>query len=280
MRTLVALIRLLRPLNLLITVVGVLLGAALSSAPAFIVDLGAVVLAAASALAIAAGGNALNDVYDADIDFVNRPSRPIPSGLVSSETARIIWITATLFGVGAAAFVSSIHLTLAFLATVLLFTYSRYLKRMPFVGNLAIAAVVALAIVYGGWAVGSPVPSLVGAAFAALTTFAREIVKDIEDLEGDARAGARTAPVAFGVGVPRVAASATLILTVVLTPLPFLLMDYSPLFLFLMLTADAFLLRALWLMPSTPDEAAPASAWLKGAMLAGIAALFAAGAIR
>ena len=280
MQTLAALLRLLRPLNLLLTVVGVLLGAALSSAPAFIVDLGSVALAALSALAIAAGGNAVNDVYDRDIDLVNRPSRPIPSGLVSVEAARIVWITASLLGISAAAFVSSIHLSTAILAAVLLYTYSRFLKRMPFVGNLSIALVVALAIVYGGWAVGSPVPSLVGAGFAALTTFAREIVKDIQDMEGDARVGARTAPVALGVGAPRTVASATLILTVIVTPLPFLLMDYSPLFLFLMLAADAFLLRALWLMPSTSDEAAPASAWLKGAMLAGIAALFAAGAMR
>ena len=207
---------------------------------------------------------------------MNRPERPIPSGRISLDVARTVAIASTAFGLVLAAMVSLVHFTLALAAATLLFAYSRSLKSRPFVGNAVVATVVGLVIVYGGWAAGSPAATLVGAGFAFLTTFAREIVKDIEDLEGDRSVGARTAPVAYGVAPSRLVAAGILALTVILTPLPFLLMDYSPLFLLFMLAADMMLLRSIWILPVEPREAHRASAWLKGAMVVGIAALFAA----
>lgn len=278
MRRAAAYVRLVRPVNLLITASGVLLGGALSMgdrlpAVPFVDDLA---LACASAVLIAAGGNCINDVFDFRIDAVNRPERPLPSGAVRPRTANVLWLAMTAAGVAVAAFVSAAHLIIALIAAVLLYSYSAHLKRTPFAGNVTVAFVVGLAVIYGGWAVGSPAPAYVAAGFAFLTTFARELIKDVEDVAGDREIGARTAPIVYGLQTVRRAAASILILTVLLTPIPFLAMDYGRLFLFLVLLADLILLRVIWLLPHAPHEARDASAWLKTAMVAGLAALFAA----
>ena len=273
-----AYLRLLRPVNLLITAVGVYLGGALAlhdilPDERFVYELAA---ACVSAVLIAAGGNCINDLLDAAIDAVNRPDRPLPSGRVSPAAARGIWAGTTLVGLLVSAFVSLAHLGMAIIAAALLFAYSARFKGAPFAGNLIISFLVALAIVYGGWAVGSPAEAYIAASFAFLTTFSRELVKDVQDLPGDRAAGTRTAPIVYGVHTVRAVAAAALIITVLLTPIPFLAMDYGQLFLLLVLVADLMLLRVIWLLPHSPAEAGDASAWLKVAMVAGIAALFAA----
>ena len=85
-------------------------------------------------------------------------------------------------------------------AAVLLFVYSRFWKRALLVGNLVVAALIAAVLLYGGWAVGAPEAAGVGAFFAFLTTLAREIVKDVEDVPGDAAADARTLAVVIDEG--------------------------------------------------------------------------------
>ena len=273
-----AYLRLVRPVNLLITAAGVYLGGALAFSEA-VPDapfLGALVASCVSAMLIAAGGNCINDVFDIEIDAMNRPDRPLPSGLVSPAAARGIWAGSTLGGLLLGAFVSLAHLAMAAVAAALLFAYSARIKRAPFAGNGIIALLVGLAVVYGGWTSSSPAPAYIAAGFAFLTTFSRELVKDVQDLPGDRSAGARTAPIVYGVDTSRAVAASALIITVLLTPIPFLALDYGQLFLFLVLVADLMLLRVIWLLPDSPREASDASAWLKGAMVAGIAALFAA----
>lgn len=278
MRRAAAYFRLVRPVNLLITAAGVLLGGALSMGDRltevpFVDELA---FACASAVLIAAGGNCINDVFDVRIDAVNRPARPLPSGDVQPRAAHGLWLALTAAGVAIAAFISAVHLLISLIAAVLLYAYSAHLKRMPFAGNVTVAIVVGLVVIYGGWAVGSPAPAYVAAAFAFLTTIARELIKDVEDVAGDRAVGARTAPIVYGLRTVRRAAASVLILTVLLTPIPFLTMDYGRLFLFLVLLADLILLRVIWLLPHTPHEARDASAWLKTAMVAGLVALFAA----
>ena len=281
MQTLFAYFRLIRPLNLAITLIGVALGGVLAAGFSVLAPNpdDELMLAALAAVLIAAGGNAINDLYDEEIDRLNRPYRPLPSGRVSRAGVRIVWLSFTAIGVGLSTLISVPHLLMAVVAAVILYFYSSMLKATAFVGNFAVSILVALALVFGGWAVDAPGATLVGAAFAFLTTFARECVKDIEDLHGDTRGGVRTAAGTYGVAATRRGAAAALLTTILLTPVPFLLLQYSPLYLLLVLVADVLLLRAIWLLPRQPEEAGVASAWLKGAMAAGMAALFAADAV-
>jgi geranylgeranylglycerol-phosphate geranylgeranyltransferase len=143
------------------------------------------------------------------------------------------------------------------------------------VGNLIVALVLGLALVYGGWMLGPLGPVLVGAAFAFLTTLAREITKDVEDAEGDAAAGARTLPVMYGSDTALRIVLVILIITLLLTPLPYFLLDFVGLYLLAMLVTDALLLRACWLLSGSRPEAhaRPVSNVLKSAMATGMVAL-------
>lgn len=273
-----AYLRLIRPANLALMAVGVLLGGTLAAEGqlAYSENVRALLTASIAAVLVGAGGNSINDVFDHRIDAINRPDRPLPSGTVSVGAARGLWVVTTVLGIIIAASVSLAHFAVAVLAALLLYVYSARLKRQPFAGNALISFVVALSIIFGALAIGRPAAAYVAAGFAFLMTFARELVKDIDDQDGDRRHGARTAPIVFGTSTTRLVAAAVIILTVLLTPIPFLVMEYGPLFLFIVLFADLMLLRVVWLLPRSPQNGRAASTWLKTAMVVGLAALFAA----
>jgi geranylgeranylglycerol-phosphate geranylgeranyltransferase len=284
---LLRLLRLLRPLNFAMFLAGVALGALLAAGPAAFAGgaLGRVLTAMASAALVGGAANAVNDVYDLEIDRVNRPDRPLPSGAVPVRAAWGLWATLSLLGVALGARVSPLHGGVALASAALLWAYSARLKRAPGWGNLAVAVVLALAIVYGGLAPGGGLGAAwLGAAFAFLTTLAREAVKDVEDASGDAAGGARTLPLVWG--RRRTAALALLVVAVTLFALPvpaFVGLDAS--FLAFVLPAAACLLGAAWALLAAGAEAAGeddgawrrgaarASAWLKGAMVFGVVAL-------
>lgn len=274
--------RLVRPLNVILVLALVVLGGVLTGGTTFLQDGGApsLALAALSAALLLAAGNSINDFFDIDVDRVNRPSRPLPSGRVSQRTAVWIWAGGTASGILLSFWLSTVHFILAAAAALLLYAYSAMLKRVPLMGNLVVALIVTLALFYGGLTVGPPAPLLGAAVFAFLTTVAREIVKDVQDLQGDARVGARTLPLVVGVDAAVRLGTLILALTVTLTPLPFLLYDYSSLYLLIVLAADLLMLRVIWIlqMPQPQTRAGRASGLLKGAMLLGIVALAVAGA--
>ncbi|MDX1419692.1 MAG: UbiA family prenyltransferase [Rubricoccaceae bacterium] len=287
LRTAAALLRLLRPLNFALFLAGVALGALLAGGAAAFAGgvVGRVLLAMASAALIGGAANAVNDVYDLAIDRVNRPRRPLPSGLVSVRAAWALWAVLTGLGVVLGGLVSPLHGALAAGSAALLWAYSARLKRSPGWGNLAVAAVLGLAILYGGLAAhASPGAAWLGAAFAFLTTLAREVVKDIEDAAGDAAEGARTLPLRWGRRPAAAFALVLIFVTLFALPVP-AFAGLGTVFLALALPVAAALLGAAWALlaadaaaPTDADAvwrtgAARASAWLKGAMVVGVVAL-------
>jgi geranylgeranylglycerol-phosphate geranylgeranyltransferase len=273
------LVRLVRPLNIVLFFAGVTLGGVLAGGAEAFEDGGRLVLAMLSAACIGAGANAINDVFDLEIDRVNRPGRPLPAGAVSVGAARALWAVSSALGIGLGAALSAWHLGLAVFAVLLLYGYSAWLKRTPFVGNLVVALILGLAIVYGGLAV---TPTgwdvlLLGAGFAVGSTLAREVAKDIEDMVGDAAEGARTLPLVAGPGVAVGVVVGVVGVTLAGFPLA-LPAGLGADFFALGLPAAGLLLAAAWALLGASDEtlerrAGRASALLKGAMLAGILAL-------
>ena len=150
---------------------------------------------------ITAAGNVINDYYDAEIDAVNRADRPIPSGQVSRHAAA--WYAAILFGTGIAAslFTNGICIAFAIINSLLLVVYAARLKSMPLVGNVAVAYLSGGMFLFGGAFAG--IDGLIHLVPIAVMTFlammARELLKDAEDMEGDAAGGASTFPLRFGV---------------------------------------------------------------------------------
>ncbi|MEP0546698.1 MAG: geranylgeranylglycerol-phosphate geranylgeranyltransferase [Rhodothermales bacterium] len=263
---------------------GVALGGLLAAGPsAFVGSEGrALALATASAALIGAGANAINDVFDVEIDRVNRPDRPLPAGVLSVGAARVFWGLTSGAGVGLSAWLSPLHVAIAVGSVALLYGYSARLKRTALFGNLAVAAVLGLAILYGGLAVSPAAWSvpLLGAAFAFGSTLAREVAKDIEDAVGDATGGARTLPLVAGPQIAVWVAVAAVGATLASFPLA-LVAGLGADFFALGLPAAGLLLAAAWALLGAPNallrrRAGRASALLKAAMVAGILALAAA----
>ena len=267
---------LLRPLNLVIAAAGVALGGLLVGGGWPGAEAGRRLLVAAlSAVLIGGGANALNDLFDLAIDRVNRPRRPLPAGRATPVVAKGLWVALSAAGVALSFALSAAHVAMALFAALALFAYSAWLKRRGLAGNVLVALVLGLALVYGGWAVGPPEAALVGAAFAFLTTLAREITKDLEDVRGDAAAAAQTLPLRYGPRRAADVAALVVALAVALTPLPFLALGYGGLYLGLVLFAVVPLLVALRLLLTSDPVASAyrASAALKWSMVLGLVAL-------
>ncbi len=165
---------------------------------------------------IAAGGNVVNDLYDVEIDKINKPQRRIIAKSVSVEDAYRLYFI--LVGIGAliALFLAynlgRISLFLIYpIAVGMLWSYSRWFKRLPLSGNLIVSfftGCIPLILLVPEWKnVISPgfrtsfyLFTIFGFAyFAFITNLIREIVKDLEDLEGDKAHGAITIPAALGI---------------------------------------------------------------------------------
>ena len=167
-----------------------------------------------------AGGNTINDYFDYEIDRINRPERPLPRGAMSRKAA--FWYAMILFAIGLflAALINTYALVLAVVAYVTMFLYAWKLKPMPFIGNLAVAGLTGATPLYGAVAVGKIGLAGTLALCAFLVNVAREVVKDIEDFDGDVAKGARTLPILWGKRRAAYVGATFAVLTVVASFLP------------------------------------------------------------
>ena len=185
-----------RPLNLLQATLAVIL------TTAFLGEMDqadTLILLILSVIFINAGGNVINDIYDLEIDRVNRPLRPLPSGKISVRQARVFVILLFTAGSLLSWFISLETFIIAGPISIpILVAYSARFKRQPVIGNLTVSFMLGLAFIYVGSAFGNIKATLVMASLAFGFTLIREIVKDLEDMEGDARDGAHTLPLVWG----------------------------------------------------------------------------------
>jgi 4-hydroxybenzoate polyprenyltransferase len=156
-----------------------------------------------------AASNALNQIYDLEIDRVNKPRRPLPSGRMSMADA---WVFT------AAAYVAALILAwlvapggrhecfwMVVIATVITFLYSTppvRTKRLGIWANVTIAIPRGVLLKVAGWSAVKTIvgvePWFIGAIFG-LFLLGASTTKDFADMEGDARGGCRTLPIVYGV---------------------------------------------------------------------------------
>lgn len=192
-----ALVRITRPHNAVVAGLTALIGYLVATGTLTVPSL----LPAVAVVLITAAGNVINDVYDIDIDRINRPERPIPSGAISPGGAKAYAIALFAGGIALATLTTALCLLIALANTLILILYAAWLKRTPGIGNVAVAYLTASIFLFGGAfaGVGGLIQNLSLAAIAFLATLAREILKDAEDVDGDAAGGARTLPMIVGV---------------------------------------------------------------------------------
>ena len=149
---------------------------------------------------IAAAGYIINDYYDVKIDYINKPDKVVVGNLLKRRVAMFIHTGLNIIGLLVGLLVSLKVLLVNLLASVWLWGYSNQLKRMPFIGNFSVAVLSALAIAIIGIHY-EPLGNVVYiyALFAFFVSLIREIVKDLEDVKGDATFGCQTLPVIWGI---------------------------------------------------------------------------------
>lgn len=239
-----------RPVNLLIGAASIFLGALLTNT---LEPYPRVVLACLSGTLIMAGGNAINDYYDVDIDRLNKPHRALPAQRLRSSEAVNFTIILFVLGIFLSILINLLALGLATVATLGLVLYSARLKRTALAGNVLVSLLAALAFVYGAASVGRWQAALIPAAFAFLFHLGREIIKDVQDQEADAAGAAQTLPVRFGNRAAFAAVTIVFTLLILFTFIPYILKVYGKGYLWIVvLGVDLVLLGVivqLWARP-------------------------------
>ncbi|MFC6753787.1 geranylgeranylglycerol-phosphate geranylgeranyltransferase [Halorubrum tibetense] len=231
----------------------------LTAIGAFVAGIGdagdATTIAVVTTVLAVAAGNAINDYFDREIDAINRPDRAIPRGAVSPRGA--LAFSAVLF---AAAVVLAVQLpptaiAIAAINLVALVTYTTVFKGTPGLGNALVAYLVGSTFLFGGAAVGDLRTPVVLAALAGVSTFTREVIKDVEDMAGDREEGLRTLPIAIGEREALWLATGVLAVAVAASPIPYLLGTFGIAYLLVVVVADAVMAYACYESFSDPTAA-------------------------
>jgi geranylgeranylglycerol-phosphate geranylgeranyltransferase len=218
-------INIVRPGNFLITFFTVIVAAALSYQGEY--SPFKVFLAAITASLTMSAGNIINDIYDINGDKINHPGRPLPSGLISLRTAIIYYFILLAVSLFISWDISNLNFAINLLAVLLLYLYSYKLKRIAIGGNLVVSLLTGLTFIYGGLAVNNIYNSIIPALFAFLINLIREIVKDMEDAEGDIREGIISFPSKYGVKITKNTIIGLSALLILFTLFPYINGNYN-----------------------------------------------------
>jgi 4-hydroxybenzoate polyprenyltransferase len=156
-----------------------------------------------------AASNALNQIYDLEIDRINKPRRPLPSGRLSLQNAWAFTFITYAIALALAWFVSPAGRHQCFwivvVATIITILYSAppfRTKRLGIWANVTIAIPRGVLLKVAGWSavktIAGTEPWFIGAIFG-LFLLGASTTKDFADMEGDARGGCRTLPIIYGV---------------------------------------------------------------------------------
>ncbi len=184
-----------------------------------------------SMVLIQAGGYVINDIFDMEIDAINKPEKLIVGKIFTEKQCNVFYIALTIIGLACGIVASVMTLgnnavtiiaSLVLLAC-LLYSYSSRYKKKPVVGNLIVSVSVAFAVflpwlfqvlnMLGNeemiienqeWLRVTFHIVLIYTVFAFLMTLIREIVKDMEDVKGDALSHCRTIPIVWGVNTAQI----------------------------------------------------------------------------
>lgn len=223
-------LEILRPGNAIMAVIAIFLMAVISGK--FTLE---VLMVAVVVFIVTGAGNSINDYFDHKIDAINKPERPIPSGRISLKTALIYSISLFVVGIILAFLISFLLGMIAFLSSILMIFYARDLKTKCFIGNLSISFLTGLCFVFGGIAVGQIMVSIYLGFYAFLMTMAREIVKDMEDMEGDKEEGATTLPLVYGTRTSSLIAAFSMIIASVTSPVLYFMGIFNLLYLIILI---------------------------------------------
>ena len=189
-------IQILRPLNMILCILAVLIAA-------FLIDgissplLPYIIL---TVLCFSGASNILNDVLDVHIDMINRPDRALPSGRLKILDALILMVILYGSGILACTYLNPLGRQIALITVLpLLVLYTPFFKRLPFIGNIVVGSILGLVFVFTEGALhGNADKMWIPFCLATALSSIRELCKDGADIVGDSTANLRTFPRKYG----------------------------------------------------------------------------------
>jgi geranylgeranylglycerol-phosphate geranylgeranyltransferase len=263
-----------RPVNVLISILSIFVAAFITGT---ISPLAKVLLACFSGGIIMAASNTMNDYFDLDIDRVNRPNRPLVSGKLSPSFALRLAQLEFVVGIVLGFLISFNAFLIALIISSLIVLYSYKFKRLPLLGNLVVSFSTSMAFIYGGVAVNRIRQTIVPAVFSFFYHFGREIIKDVQDMQGDAAGGARTFPLVYGEKAALQLTTVNFIFLILLLPVPYLIRWYNLNYLLVIILGICpvlfFSIYSIW-KDKSPANLGRISTLLKADMPVGLLAIY------
>ena len=228
---------------------------------------------------ILAGSMAVNDILDAEIDAINNPGRPIPSGRVSRTEAATFAAIALVAGLLLAFALSVLNLLIAVVAVGLMLYYNKFGKKTGLAGNAVVSTNLAIPFIFGGAIGGVNATLCVFALLAFLAGMGREVIKGMADIAGDSKRGVRTLAVAKGLGIASKTGALFFVVAVLLSTVPIVLRMVSWLYVPIVLVCDAGFLYSAYsiVRDPSPRNAVTSKNQALAWMLLGLVAFIAGG---
>jgi len=260
--------KLFRLWNGLIAVLGLLLGAAVSTG---LTKFGSqpeeLILGAMVVLLFVGAGNSLNDYFDLETDRIAHPNRPLPKGTIQRRSALISSAAMFVGCVLLSLFINWLSFMIVILAILIMVVYELKMKSRGLMGNVLIALLVSALFEFSGSVVGFPENTLVLATLSGLATLGREIVKDIEDMKGDM--SRMTLPKMIGARKAGYVALVPTFMAVGLSPIPYLMEQLTHYYLLTVMIADALFVYGALIQFQNPTRGQKI---FKGAMIVALIA--------
>ncbi|RLF20329.1 MAG: hypothetical protein DRZ82_02665 [Thermoprotei archaeon] len=249
-------IRLIRPINCIMMGIATFVGAiiALGGVPPLVYT-EKLIYAFITAFTLTAASMILNDYFDREIDKINDPTRPIPSGAIKPNEAIAYAIVLILIGLVSAFLTNLRSFIVALVACIVSVVYNAYGKRFGLIGNLMVSFCVAVPFLYGGLAVDTVrITLIIFMSMAFLANTGREVMKGIVDIEGDKRHGILTVAVRYGARSAAMLTAILFIIAVLLSVLPPILKLTTWLYVPLVIITDLGLIRSSLMVLKRPTK--------------------------
>lgn len=192
-----------------------------------------------STILIAAAGYIINDYFDVKTDKINRPNTVVIDIIIKRRVAMILHIFFNVVGLLLGLFLAlKCHniklIAIQLISILLLWFYSTHFKKQLLIGNIIVSILTAMVplmpLMYDYYLIGEidPITSFLisnflssfitivfgYSAFAFLTSLTREVIKDMQDYEGDIQTGCRTMPIVWGIITSKVVTFFLILITI------------------------------------------------------------------
>jgi len=208
-----------------------------------------------SAALTTSGGFAFNDYCDWQADAIVKPDRPIPSKQFAPSHAAIISALLFLGGLGAALMINILSFGVVLADTALLILYSAFLKRKSgLLSNLVVGLLIGTGFIYAEIALFQRVSlASFSLSFMSMGSIGGNVLRDILSLEGDLKTGYPTLPSKHGVNPSAKIGASFFFLTILASPIPYLVQVVSYTYLVPIIMWDCLLLHSALSLFKNPN---------------------------